>query len=204
MDSGEKQSLQQVKFAAALQEELAGKILHLPDHAWDGFGLTFAMRKNGAHECFALLRDHPKFLCNMLLDITAVDWLDRRTQRFELVYQLLSLTHKHRLCIKIAVSEENPEAESVRALWASANFLEREVYDMFGIVFVGHGDLRRILLYDEFQGHPLRKDYPLKKKQPRIELRAPELENTSVKMRRSPLKVFSASNGISNSGFETE
>ena len=138
-------------------------------------------------DLFHKLKEDPRYSFNMLIDITAVDWLDRRKHRFEVVYQLLSLTHLHRLTLKISVSEDHPIVDSVRSIWPAANFLEREVWDMFGIEFRGHGDLRRILLYDEFVGHPLRKDYPIRKKQPRIPLRFPELANTAEQMHRDEL-----------------
>ncbi len=111
----------------------------------------------------------------VLLDITAVDYLGRKEKRFELVYHLLSLSEKMRLRIKVELGE-GEKIPTLSFLWKNANWLEREVYDMFGIEFQGHPDLRRILLYPEFKGHPLRKDYPLKKSQPRIKLLRPERE----------------------------
>ena len=124
---------------------------------------------------------------NMLVDITAVDWMDSKDSRFEVVYQLLSISKLWRVTIKVPVSEGAPEVTSATSLWAGANFLEREVWDMFGIRFTGHPDLRRILMYEEFVGHPLRKDYPVQGKQPRIPLRAPEVENTARRMSRPDL-----------------
>jgi NADH-quinone oxidoreductase subunit C len=124
---------------------------------------------------------------NLLSDITAVDWMDLRDERFEVVYQLLSLSNLWRVTVTVPVSESNPEVASVVSLWSGASFLEREVWDMFGIRFKGHPDLRRILMYDEFVGHPLRKDYPVQGKQPRIPLRAPEVENTARQMNRPDL-----------------
>lgn len=124
---------------------------------------------------------------NLLVDITAVDWLDARPTRFEVVYQLLSLKNLWRVTIKSPISEDKPEVPSVTPLWNAASFLEREVWDMFGIRFAGHPDLRRILLYEEFVGHPLRKDYPVQGKQPRIPLRSPEVENTARHMSRPDL-----------------
>ena len=132
-------------------------------------------------------KNSPSLACNLLSDITAVDWMDSRDDRFEVVYQLLSISKLWRLTVKVAVSESNPEIPSIVSLWAGANFLEREVWDMFGIRFNGHPDLRRILMYEEFVGHPLRKDYPLQGKQPRIPLRAPEVENTARHMSRPDL-----------------
>jgi NADH-quinone oxidoreductase subunit C len=91
-----------------------------------------------------------------------------RGTRFAVVYHFFSTTHKHRLRLVVPVPQSAPEVETVSDLWPGANWLEREVWDMFGIGFRGHPDLRRILMYDEFEGHPLRKDYPVKKRQPLI------------------------------------
>jgi len=115
----------------------------------------------------AFLKNDAKLLFNVLLDITAVDYQGREP-RFEVVYHLLSLPHNHRLRIKVKLPGEKPAAESITALWGSANWLEREVFDMFGIEFTGHPNLKRILLYQEFEGHPLRKDYPIRRRQPLI------------------------------------
>ncbi len=169
-----------------LLSEFGEQIALTESHAWE-YGLSVVMKKEGTRSRFRVLRDNPLFQFNMLLDVTVVDWLDLREPRFDVVYQLLSLKHRHRLCVLISVGEEKPEVESVRELWASANFMEREAWDMYGVEFAGHGDLRRILLYDEFVGHPLRKDYPLRGKQPRVQMRVPELRNTSADMTREPL-----------------
>jgi NADH-quinone oxidoreductase subunit C len=88
--------------------------------------------------------------------------------RFVLVYHFFSLTLKHRLRVEVPVADSDPEIESLTPVWAGANWLEREVWDMFGIRFRGHPNLTRILMYDEFVGHPLRKDYPVAKRQPLI------------------------------------
>jgi NADH-quinone oxidoreductase subunit C len=132
-------------------------------------------------------KEEPALCFNLLVDLTAVDWMDSKETRFELVYQLLSLSTLSRLTIKVPISEDAPQVDSVVSLWNGANFLEREVWDMFGILFNGHPDLRRILMYEEFVGHPLRKDYPVQGKQPRIPLRGPEVENTARNMRRPDL-----------------
>jgi NADH-quinone oxidoreductase subunit C len=107
---------------------------------------------------------------SMLLDLTCMDYFGQEP-RFEMVYLLLSLTGKHRLRIKISLPEKDPAIQSLASIWKNANWLEREVYDMFGIRFIGHPDLRRLFMYDGFEGYPLRKDYPLSKSQPRIQLR---------------------------------
>jgi NADH-quinone oxidoreductase subunit C len=88
--------------------------------------------------------------------------------RLAVVYHFFSATHKHRLRLVVPVDEARAEVESLTPLWAGANWLEREVWDMFGIRFVGHPDPKRILMYEEFVGYPLRKDYPVNKRQPLI------------------------------------
>lgn len=134
---------------------------------------------------------------DMFLSVTVVDWMDQAEERYEVVYHLLSLDHQLRLRVKAWVSETSPEVDSVADLWDGANFMEREAWDMYGVSFKGHPDLRRILMYDEFQGYPLRKDYPVQGKQPRIPLRAPEVRNTAVDMMRPGL---TASQNGSRSG----
>jgi NADH-quinone oxidoreductase subunit C len=108
---------------------------------------------------------------DFLVDVTAVDYLGRDL-RFEVVYHLRSMQTGSRLRITVPVAEiedgPTPEVPSVTDLWPAANWAEREVYDMYGIKFTGHPDLRRILMYEEFVGHPLRKDYPKEKRQPLI------------------------------------
>jgi NADH-quinone oxidoreductase subunit C len=136
---------------------------------------------------FRLLKLDKDLSFNMLLSVTAVDWLDQKNDRFELVYHLLSLQHQYRLRVKTWIPDEDPTAQSVSDLWEAANLLERETWDMYGITFKDHPDLRRIMMYDEFVGYPLRKDYPVQGKQPRIKLRFPEVRNTAVDMVRPNL-----------------
>ena len=88
--------------------------------------------------------------------------------RFAVVYHFFSLPLKHRLRIEVLLQGDDPEVDSMTLLWAGADWLEREVWDMFGIRFRGHPNLKRILMYDEFVGHPLRKDYPVNRRQPLI------------------------------------
>jgi NADH-quinone oxidoreductase subunit C len=114
-------------------------------------------------EICSLLRDHEQVSLNMLTDITAVDMLRlRESPRFDVVTQLYSLRNRTRLRIKSGIDDGQPIA-SLIPLWNGANWLEREVFDMFGIVFAGHPNLKRILLPDEWdEGFPLRKEYPLR------------------------------------------
>ena len=118
-------------------------------------------------QILSFLKEDRNLLFDVLVDITAVDHLGR-IPRFDVIYNLLSLPFTRRIRIKVAVDGEDPVLQTATHLWRSANWLEREVWDMFGIRFKDHPDLKRILLYEEFQGHPLRKDYPIRKRQPRI------------------------------------
>lgn len=113
------------------------------------------------------LRDDADCEFEMLTDLCAVDYLGQ-TPRFEVVYHLHSVTRNHRVRIKARVPEEPCEIATACDVWPSANWLEREVWDLYGIRFVGHPDLKRLLLYEEFEGHPLRKDYPKEKRQPLV------------------------------------
>ena len=113
-----------------------------------------------AADALRILRDHPDLRFDQLTDVTAADY-PGRTPRFEVVYQLRSITHGHRLRVKIPVPEEDPSVPTASGLWKSALWSERETWDMFGIKFAGHPDLRRILLPQWWEGHPLRRDYPL-------------------------------------------
>jgi NADH-quinone oxidoreductase subunit C len=97
---------------------------------------------------------------DMLADLTAVDWYRQRPIRFEVVVNLLSMAHRCRLRLLLGVPGDHPVLPSLVPIWPGANFAEREVYDLFGIEFEGHPDLTRILMPDDWQGHPLRKDYP--------------------------------------------
>ncbi len=114
-----------------------------------------------AYEVLSFLRDTHGF--DQLVDITCVDYLNYRgaTDRFGLVYLLANTRDNQRLTVRVMLNEPELQVPSVVPLWTGANWMEREVWDMFGIRFDGHPDLRRILLPEEFTAHPLRKDYPL-------------------------------------------
>jgi len=125
--------------------------------------------------CEALRRD-PAFDFDLFVDLCGVDY-PKRTPRMEVVLHLYSTTKHHRLRLKARVGDEDMEGaeiDSVVSIWSGANWFEREVYDMSGVTFRGHPDLRRILMYPEFQGHPLRKDYPAQKTQPLVPYRTEE------------------------------
>lgn len=133
----------------------------------DGTEEALRVPRERVPEIFNFLRQEPTLDFQMLLDLTVVDF-QPRTPRFEVVYHLLSLSQNRRIRIKTTVPEEDPQVPSLTTIWPGANWLEREAWDMFGIVFSGHPNLERILMYEEFQGHPLRKDYPYRKRQPLV------------------------------------
>lgn len=128
---------------------------------------TVVIARSAIVELAQFVRDDPELQFDMLIDLTAVDYWQREP-RFEVVYHLLSLPFRKRLRIKVPVGEKDLEVDTLCSVWNAANWYEREAYDMFGIRFRGHPDLRRILMYPEFEGHPLRKDYPINKRQPLI------------------------------------
>jgi NADH-quinone oxidoreductase subunit C len=122
-------------------------------------------------EVLRFLRDDPGSAFDMLMDLSGVDYLEypgRSGPRFEVVYHLYSLSRNKRIRIKVGVDAGAPEVPTAIAIWPAANWMEREVWDLYGIRFAGHPDLRRILLYEEFEGHPLRKDYPKERRQPLV------------------------------------
>jgi NADH-quinone oxidoreductase subunit C len=137
-------------------------------HAYRG-DETIVVDASKVLEVMRTLRDDAQLQMNFLVDLTAVDYLGREP-RFEVVYHLRSMATGERLRVKAALAEpedgSNPEIDSIVPLWKIANWFEREVWDLYGIKFRGHPDLRRILMYEEFVGHPLRKDYPKEKRQP--------------------------------------
>jgi len=134
---------------------------------------TVVVQASAWKEVAKFLRVHPQADMNMLVDLTAVDYPDQEP-RFEVVMHLYSLSRGHRLRLKARVGDregEDAEIDTVTDVWAAANWLERECYDLLGVKFTGHPDLRRILMYPEFEGHPLRKDYPADQIQPLVPYR---------------------------------
>jgi NADH-quinone oxidoreductase subunit C len=113
------------------------------------------------------LRDEPTMAFNLPVFCTCIDLLGQEP-RFELCYQIRSLVHRHSIRLKVRLAEEDVKSPSLADVWAGFGWLERETYDMYGIEFQGHPDLRRIYMYEEFIGYPLRKDYPKEKRQPLV------------------------------------
>jgi NADH-quinone oxidoreductase subunit C len=123
--------------------------------------LTVLVQPENLRHTAEFLRADPALSFDFLSDIAAVDRYPTEP-RFELNYELTSLAHRHNLRLRIKVpGETNPQVETVTAVWPAANWLEREIFDLFGVRFLGHPDLRRILMPEDWEGHPLRKDYPV-------------------------------------------
>ena len=154
---------------ARLRERLGERILGTHDYRGDH---SAVLTREAIVPALAFCRDDAALAFDLLVDITAVDYARfpgrEDGPRFEVVYHLYSVAHNHRVRLKVPVEQDDPVVPTASGLWPIANWLEREVWDMFGIRFEGHPDLRRLLLYEEFEGHPLRKDYPINRRQPLI------------------------------------
>jgi NADH-quinone oxidoreductase subunit C len=143
-------------YLVALQAALPGAVTQVS--FWVG-DWTIIVPADRLLDVARYLHDTPGASFDFCSDVTAVDW-PPRAQRFDVVYCLCSVREKHRVRIKVRAAEDEP-VPSMTGIWPAANWLEREVYDLFGVNFTGHPDRRRILMPDEWQGHPQRKDYPL-------------------------------------------
>jgi NADH-quinone oxidoreductase subunit C len=117
----------------------------------------FRVRPADLIACARTLRDDPDLACDFLQNLTAVDW--PKAETIEVVYHLFSYRHRHEIVVKTQVPRAQPRLPSLTSLWNNADWLEREQYDLLGVVFEGHPDLRRLLLPDDWVGHPMRKDY---------------------------------------------
>jgi NADH-quinone oxidoreductase subunit C len=133
---------------------------------------TAIVERSALLDTLRFCRDEPTLAFDVLMDLTAADYLKfpgrEDGPRFEVVYHLYSLEHNHRVRVKVRVDEDDAVVPTAVELWPIANWLEREVWDMFGVRFAGHPDPRRLLMYEEFVGHALRKDYPINRRQPLI------------------------------------
>jgi NADH/F420H2 dehydrogenase subunit C len=147
-----------------LRERFPNDVISIDRYRGDA---SATVRPESVLDVARFVKDDAVMGFDMPLDVTAVDYIGQEP-RFEVVYHLYSTKHHHRLRLKARVPEKDPSIPSVTPVWVGANWLERETYDMYGVRFSGHPDLRRIYLYDEFEGHPLRKDYPKEKRQPLI------------------------------------
>lgn len=151
--------IQQLKDHPAVATLLGWKSDVVQEVKWDREEMTVVVPRESLRDACAILRDGPtKF--NFLSDVTCVDWYPTEPQ-FHVVYHLLSIPRKERVRLKVKLTGNDPNVESVTSLWPGANLFEREVFDLFGIRFNGHPNLRRIMMPDDWDGHPLRKDYPV-------------------------------------------
>ena len=148
-----------------IQERLGSKLLEVMQPQADD---VVILDRANLRESFRFLKEDTQLDYDFLSDITAVDYWRKKEPRFEVVYQVVSRSRRQRLRVRVPVPENDPSVESLTPLWRGANFLEREVWDLFGIRFIDHPDLRRVLLYEEFEGFPLRKDYPVNQVQPLV------------------------------------
>lgn len=139
--------------------------------------LAVAVKREQINDVLSFLRDDEEACFDLFMDLTCVDYIGREP-RFCVVIHLVSVPKQHRIRLKVRLGEDDPEMPSITTVYPAANWFERECYDLYGIRFQGHPNLTRILLYEGFQGHPLRKDYPLKERQPRIQLRKPEVHRS--------------------------
>ncbi len=139
------------KFADTVQEmiEAVGEV-------------TIVAKREGLVEMMTFLRDEPSLRFDYLSDVGGLDLGEFASPRFAVAYQLYSLVHNHRLRVKVYLEEDDATVPTLWNVWKASNWLEREIYDMFGVNFEGHPDLRRILMPADYDGYPLRKDFPIK------------------------------------------
>ena len=143
--------------ASCLHETFPGAVLEVTTFRDE---VTITVEREVIVGICRFLKEHPDLRYDFLADLCGVDWLERREPRFEVVYNLYSIPRADRIRVKVRVPD-GTEVPSVTGVWPTANWHEREVFDMFGIRFAGHPDLRRILMPEDWEGYPLRKDYPV-------------------------------------------
>ena len=155
--------------AKVVTDALTARFPRIVTDAYEGAGGDDAcfVQKGRIAEVCRFLKDDPGMAFNMAPYVTAVDYLGQ-APRFEVVYNLYSTSKNWRVRLRVKVPEDDAVLESVTPVWRGADWFERYCFDMYGIRFTGHPDLRRLFMYDEFVGHPLRKDYPLRGRQPLV------------------------------------
>ena len=152
--------LEQLKGHPAVARLVGWNASAVQEAKFDRDELTIYIDRFLIREACIVLRDNADCPFNYLSDVTCVDWFPSNP-RFEVVYHLLSISKKERVRLKVRLQDESPAVESVTSVWPAANFFEREVFDLFGVRFTGHPYLRRLLMPEDWEGHPLRKDYPV-------------------------------------------
>ena len=152
--------LDQLKSHPAIARLLSWNPKSVEGVKFDRDEMTIYVERSTIREACALLRDDANCPFNYLSDVTCVDWYPSEP-RFEVVYHLLSIPNKERVRLKVKLNGDGPALDSITSVWPGANYFEREVFDLFGVRFNGHPYLRRILMPENWEGHPLRKDYPV-------------------------------------------
>jgi NADH-quinone oxidoreductase subunit C len=152
--------IEQLKNHPAIARLLAWNPQVVQGVKFDRDEMSIHVERSAIREACALLKEDPACPCNVFSDLTCVDWYPSEP-RFEIIYHLLSIPNKERVRLKIRLNSSSLALESITSVWPGANYFEREVFDLFGIRFTGHPYLRRILMPEDWEGHPLRKDYPV-------------------------------------------
>jgi NADH-quinone oxidoreductase subunit C len=152
--------IEQLKDSPALARLLSWNAAAVEGAKFDRDELSIYIGRSYIREACALLRDDERCPFKVFCDVTCVDWYPSEP-RFEVIYHLLSITAKERVRLKVRLDGGSPAIESVTSVWPAANLFEREVFDLFGVRFTGHSYLRRIQMPEDWEGHPLRKDYPV-------------------------------------------
>ena len=152
--------IEQLKNHPAVARLAAWNRSAIEEVRFDREEMTIYVDRSAIREACSLLRDYPECPFNYLSDVTCVDWCPAEP-RFEVVYHLLSISQKERVRLKVRLRGDSPAVDSVTSVWPGANYFEREVFDLFGIRFNGHPYLRRLLMPENWEGHPLCKDYPV-------------------------------------------
>lgn len=152
--------LEQLKGHLAVARLLAWNPASVTGVKFDREEMTIYVDRANLREACAVLRDDAECAFNFLSDVTCVDWYPAEP-RFEVIYHLLSIPNKERVRLKVRLDSGSLAVESLTSVWAGANYFEREVFDLFGIRFTGHPYMRRLLMPEDWEGNPLRKDYPV-------------------------------------------
>lgn len=152
--------IEQLKDRPEVALLLASETIAVEGVKFDRDELTIWVERTGLREACRALKDNRELDYNALMDVTCVDWYPN-SPRFEVVYHLFSTSTKQRVRLKVKLAAFDSSVDSLVPLWAGANFFEREVFDLFGIRFDGHPNLKRIMMPEGWDGHPLRKDYPV-------------------------------------------
>jgi NADH-quinone oxidoreductase subunit C len=151
--------MEALQIAEKIKEKFPEDVLDIKEFRGQ---VSVVLKKERIVEIGRYIHDDPELSLDYLIDVCGVDYMGKKEKRFEVVYHLYSMRHHHMVRLKAEVGERDAEIDSVTPVWAGANWHEREAFDMYGIIFNGHPDLRRVLLPEDWEGYPLRKDYPVK------------------------------------------